>query len=183
LNERHRRNGWADRNAEYLYYQNLVGAWPLSLARALACAAKAAREAGEHTQWGEGNAEYNAALSSFVIGTLGDPQFQSELESFVTPLLRPGCVNSLALTLLKLTAPGVPDIYQGNELWDLSLMDPDNRRPVDFVLRQRLMQKAATVSAEEAWADWASGLPKLWLIRQTLQLRARRGDLFATAAK
>ena len=75
------------------------------------------------------NPAYDAALRDFVTGTLGDQEFIADLERFVAPLVEPGHVNSLAETLLKLTTPGVPDIYQGNELWDLSLVDPDNRRP------------------------------------------------------
>jgi (1->4)-alpha-D-glucan 1-alpha-D-glucosylmutase len=155
----------------------------LSVTRVLAYMQKAAHEAKEYTVDPEGNEEHDAALRKFVIATLADSEFMADLESFVTPLVKPGCINSLALTLLKLAAPGVPDIYQGTELWDLSLVDPDNRRPVDFALRQELLAKAATLSAEEAWREWHSGLPKLWLIRQVLNLRARRPDLFAASAK
>ena len=81
-------------------------------------------------------------------------------------------------TLLKLTAPGVPDIYQGNELWDFSLVDPDNRRPVDFKACQRMLADARTVTAAQAWKRPDEGLPKLWLTRQVLALRARRPELF-----
>ena len=170
INERYRRGGGPERNAEYLYYQTLVGAWPLAEDRAIAYMEKAVHEAKENIggiTWRE-----------FVAATLGDPKFRTDLENFVAPLVKPGYVNSLALILLKLTAPGVPDIYQGTELWDLSLVDPDNRRPVDFALRQQMMAKAAALSAEEAWQEWASGLPKLWLIRRTLRLREPRPDLF-----
>lgn len=182
LNERHRRDGWPDRNAEYFYYQTLVGAWPVSVPRAVACMAKAACEAKEHTQFVQANAKYDAALREFVVATLADSEFRSDLENFIAPLLQPGYAKSLALTLLKMTAPGVPDFYQGSELWELSLMDPDNRRPVDFASRQKLIATAKTMSAEEAWSHWESGLPKLWLIRQVLALRARRPDLFDTTA-
>ena len=118
----------------------------------------------------------------FVTTTLADSKFRTDLESFVAPLLEAGYVNSLALILLKLTAPGVPDIYQGTELWDLSLVDPDNRRPVDFALRQQLIAKAAALSAEGAWQERVSGLPKLWLIRRMLRLRERRPALFSVNA-
>jgi (1->4)-alpha-D-glucan 1-alpha-D-glucosylmutase len=182
LNARHRRDGQPDRNAEYLYYQTLVGAWPLSVERALAYMEKAAREAGEHTSWTNANAGYESALRDFVVGTLDDPQFREALEDFVVPMLQPGYVNSLAQTLLKLTVPGVPDIYQGNELWELSLVDPDNRRPVDFQRRQELMAKVTALSAAEAWQEWDSGMPKLWLLRRVLHLRRRRPELFSPAA-
>ncbi len=183
MNERHHRHGWPDRNAEYLYYQTLVGAWPLSAERALAYMEKAAHEAKEQTRWSKRNAQYDSALREFVTATLADAEFTGDLERFVKPLVRPGCINSLAQTFLKLTAPGVPDFYQGAELWDLSLVDPDNRRPVDFALRRELLAKAATLSAQAAWSEWASGLPKLWLIRRVLQARARRPDLFDASAK
>jgi (1->4)-alpha-D-glucan 1-alpha-D-glucosylmutase len=183
LNEKHHRHCWPDANAEYLYYQTLVGAWPLSNERALAYMEKATHEAKEHTQWSEKNAEYDAAMAEFVTATLADAEFVKDLESFLNPLLKPACINSLAQTLLKLTAPGVPDIYQGTELWDLSLVDPDNRRPVNFAERQSLLAKAAALSSEEAWSQWQSGIPKLWLFRRVLNLRAQRPDLFASSAK
>ncbi len=182
MNARHRTNGQPDRNAEYLYYQTLVGAWPLSVERAVAYMEKAVREAGEHTSWTGKNTAYESALRDFIAASLADSKFREDLESFVAPMLKPGCVNSLAQTLLKLTAPGVPDIYQGNELWDFSLVDPDNRRPVDFPLRQQLMAKVNTLSAAEAWAQWESGLPKLWLLRNVLHLRRRRPELFSPDA-
>jgi len=182
MNKRYRHDGWPDRNAEYLYYQTLVGAWPLPATRALAYMQKAAHEAGEHTCATSPNANYDAALRQFVTATLADAGFLQDLENFVAPLLKPGCINSLAQTILKLAAPGVPDVYQGTELWDLSTADPDNRRPVDFALRQQLLVKAAAVSAEQAWREWPSGLPKLWLIHRALKLRARRPDWFGAAA-
>jgi (1->4)-alpha-D-glucan 1-alpha-D-glucosylmutase len=77
----------------------------------------------------------------------------------------------------------VPDIYHGMEVWDLSLVDPDNRRPVDYEARKKLLEAAATLQADAAWAEWESGMPKLWLIRRVLNLRARRSELFAASAK
>ena len=179
MNGKHRRNGWPDHNSEYLYYQTLVGAWPLSVERAQAYMEKASCEAKQHTDWTRRNATYETALRDFVARTLQDPEFKSDLEQFLTPLVEAGRVNSLAQTLVKLTAPGVPDIYQGTELWDLSLVDPDNRRPVDFEVRRGLLEDAATLSAEEAWRRREEGLPKLWLIRKTLAARAQRPEWFA----
>ena len=86
-------------------------------------------------------------------------------------------MNSLALTLLKLASPGVPDIYQGAELWDFSLVDPDNRRPVDFDLRRRLLAELEGMPPEQVMARIMEGLPKLWLIRQALRLRRQTPDL------
>jgi len=178
MNEQHRRGGFPDRNAEYYFYQTLVGAWPLSVERALAAAQKAARESHQYTSWTQCHETYEGALRHFVTAVLNEPEFTASLERFVAPLLEPGWTNSLAQTLLKLTAPGVPDLYQGTELWDLSLVDPDNRRPVDFTLRRRLLAEAGRMSAMEAWRRRAEGVPKLWLIQRTLALRARRPGLF-----
>jgi len=89
----------------------------------------------------------------------------------VAPLVAPGRVNSLAQTLLKLTCPGVPDIYQGTELWDTSLVDPDNRRPVDYAARRALLRRLEGATPEEVMAEAESGLPKLWVIQRALSLR------------
>jgi (1->4)-alpha-D-glucan 1-alpha-D-glucosylmutase len=186
MNEKHRRDGWPDRNAEYLFYQTLVGAWPLSLDRALAYLEKAACEAKQHTNWSDRDAAYEAALRSFVTGALGDREFVEEVERFVQPLVRHGYVNSLAQTLLKLTAPGVPDLYQGTELWDFSLVDPDNRRPVDFALRpdalaaltQRPETDGLQAFVDELLQHPTDGRIKLWVIHQTLQFRRSHAALF-----
>ena len=143
LNESHRADpSLPDRNAEWLLYQTLVGAWPLSAERALAYIEKASKEAKEHTSWVDPDPVYDDALRRFVEGVLGDTEFAASLEAFVAPLVEPGRVNSLAQALLKLTSPGVPDLYQGCELWDHSLVDPDNRRPVDFSVREQLLAEA-----------------------------------------
>ena len=125
------------------------------------------------------NEAYEEALKEFVAGLLGDREFVADLEGFVEPLIEPGRVNSLSQALIKLTAPGVPDIYQGNELWDLSLVDPDNRRPVDYEVRRKLLAELAGGPTPEAILGRSDeGLPKLWLTRQALHLRRRRPELF-----
>jgi (1->4)-alpha-D-glucan 1-alpha-D-glucosylmutase len=174
LNKRYRRDGLPDRNAEYLLYQTLVGAWPIETERAIAYMEKASREAKVHTSWTQPNPDYDDALRQFIEGTLNDQEFKADLETFVKPLIEPGRVNSLAQTLIKLTAPGVPDFYQGTELWDLSLVDPDNRRPVDYALRRRLLSELEGMRVEEIWSRIDEGLPKLWIISQTLKLRRSR---------
>lgn len=178
LNERHRQENMPDRNAEYLFYQTLVGAWPIDAERATAYMEKASREAKAYTSWTDPNPGYEAALRAFVEGVLSDAAFQAELESFVGPLIEPGRVISLAQTLLKLTTPGVSDLYQGTELWDLSLVDPDNRRPVDYRRRRRLLAELDSMTPETVWQRVDDGLPKLWVIRQALALRRRRPQLF-----
>lgn len=177
-NAQHRRNGWPDRNTEYLLYQTLVGAWPIEVERVCRYMEKAAREAKTHTSWTAPNAAYEQALRSFVEAILADNVFLDDLAAFVAPLVEPGRITSLAQTLLKLTVPGVPDIYQGTELWDHSLVDPDNRRPVDFARRRALLAELDGASPETIWARLDDGLPKLWVIRQALHLRRRRPALF-----
>jgi len=172
-NERHRRDDVPDKNAEYLLYQTLVGAWPCATERAVAYMEKAAREAKVRTSWTDPNPVYDAGLRAFVERVMGDAQFTADLRAFVEPLVEPGRITSLAQTLIKLTAPGVPDFYQGTELWDLSLVDPDNRRPVDYERRRRLLAEVATLTPEEMWRRIDEGIPKLWVIRQGLGARQR----------
>jgi (1->4)-alpha-D-glucan 1-alpha-D-glucosylmutase len=177
-NARHHRGEWPDRNAEYLFYQTLVGAWPIETDRMLAYMTKVSREAKAHTSWTSPSETYDAALRAFVESAMADLTFTVDVEAFVAPLIAAGRVNSLAQTLLKLTAPGIPDIYQGTELWDLSLVDPDNRRPVDYAFRRRLLAALDRATPDEIMARSDEGLPKLWVIRQALHLRRLRPALF-----
>lgn len=182
INKRHKKNHLPDANAEYLLYQTLVGAWPIDANRAAGFMEKAAREAKHHTTWERPDTEYEKALQGFVSGILADKDFLSDLEAFVMPLVLPGRINSLSQTVIKLTAPGVPDLYQGSELWDLSLVDPDNRRPVDFELRRRRLSELEGMRPEQVMAEMDKGLPKLYVIWRTLQLRKARPELFAPGA-
>jgi len=177
-NERHRKNHFPDRNIEYVMYQTLAGAWPVSQERLLAYMEKASCEAKQHTDWNHRDAQYDQALKNFVTNVIEDRDFIADLETFVALLAEAAQINSLAQTLIKLTAPGVPDIYQGNEIWDFSLVDPDNRRPVDFELRKRILADAKELSAADAWKRRDEGVPKLWLIQKTLAFRARHEGLF-----
>jgi (1->4)-alpha-D-glucan 1-alpha-D-glucosylmutase len=179
MNEAFHQNNFPDRNAEYLFYQTLVGAWPLSESRAQFYMEKAAHESKQHTTWTNRNEIYENVLKNFVSKMLKNLEFTSDVEKFVETISEAAAVNSLALTLIKLTAPGVPDIYQGCESWDLSLVDPDNRRPVDFVSQQKLLAKINLLTVEKIWARRAEGLPKLFLIQKTLKLRERFADFSA----
>lgn len=176
------KNRTPDRHAEYLLYQTLLGAWPLSPERCWSYMLKACREAKIRTSWQEPNAGYEDSLREFIEGVYASCEFIDRLEKFLAPLVPAGRINSLAQTLIKLTAPGVPDFYQGTELWDLSLVDPDNRRPVDYDARHGALARCAMLSAGEALAQIDTGLPKLWLIARTLRLRAARPELFACDA-
>lgn len=177
-NARHRSARGPDPATEYLIYQTLVGAWPIDSERLTAYLQKAVREAKQHTTWTQPDPDYEEAIRDFAENLLADPEFCGMIEAFVAPLIPPGRVNSLAQTLVKCTAPGVPDIYQGTELWNLSLVDPDNRRPVDFEQRQRLLAELDTLSVDQILARADDGLPKLWVIRQALALRRRRAGAF-----
>jgi (1->4)-alpha-D-glucan 1-alpha-D-glucosylmutase len=175
-----------DRNTEYLYYQTLIGAWPLPMDRAQAYMLKAVREAKQQTSWVANNKEFEDALSLFIELTLNYAPFLKELQQFVARIVDAGRVNSLAQTLMKYTAPGVPDLYQGTELWDLSLVDPDNRRPVDYAVRKRLLHELNQMTGEDAVARIMfraeEGLPKMWTIHKALQLRRERPEYFGAEA-
>ncbi len=190
-----------DRNDEYLLYQTLVGTWDQEQPGTPAFAEyrtrianymeKATREAKLHTSWVNPNAAYDNAMRHFVEAILDDRQrnrFLIDLDRFRQKVAFYGKLNSLTQKLLLLTVPGVPDIYQGTELWDFSLVDPDNRRPVDFVRREVILAQLATYAehageqllplAREVLDDWQDGRVKLFLVAKLLQLRQAQPDLF-----
>jgi len=139
---------------------------------------KATREGKQQTSWIDPNPSFERGLDTFIDGILGDEPFLTDFQKFVAPLVEPGRANSLSQTLIKLTAPGIPDIYQGMELWDLSLVDPDNRRPVDYELRRRLLLELDHLDVEKIRSRSDEGLPKLWVTRQALALRRERPATF-----
>jgi (1->4)-alpha-D-glucan 1-alpha-D-glucosylmutase len=153
-----------DRNEEYLIYQTLVGVWPIEPERLDPYLEKALREAKTNTNWLEPDLRWEAAVKRFARALLGNSDFLRTFEPFVERVAHLGEQIALGQTLLKLTCPGVPDIYQGDELLDFSLVDPDNRRPVDWDLRRRLLDHPPA---------------KLSLIRRTLEIRAHRPEAFA----
>ena len=155
-----------DHNFEYFLYQTMVGAWPLEQERALAYCEKAMREAKTHTSWTDPHTDYEESIRSFVRSLYEDEEFVEELARFVDDLEKYGHETSLAQTLIKLTAPGIPDLYQGTELWNFSLVDPDNRRPVDYDVRRQLLHELPGLSPEAIWQRRQEGLPKLWIIRR-----------------
>jgi (1->4)-alpha-D-glucan 1-alpha-D-glucosylmutase len=177
-NDHHRTQFKPDRNLEYFYYQTLVGAWPIDVRRMRSYLLKAAREAKQHTSWTTPNDDYEAALKKFVEGTMEDNQFLTSVEAFSKELQQWGRVNSLAQTLLKLTVPGVPDIYQGSDLWDLRLVDPDNRTAVDFSVRREMLGQLNDLKAENVLERWDEGVPKLWTIHRALSVRKAHPEIF-----
>ncbi len=182
MNEARKTGGMPDANMEYFLYQTMAGAWPLSLDRLRQVLLKAAREAKVHTSWTEVNEAYEKALMDFLEAILKDRAFMKDFASFVDSLVIPGRKSSLAQTLILLSAPGIPDIYQGTETWDLSLVDPDNRRFVDFRAREVLLEKVKKASAAEALEHWDEGMPKLWTISKMLAFRKAFPHLFSPDA-
>lgn len=160
-----------DPNFEYLFFQMVFGAWPISEERLLSAVLKSAREAKVNTSWRLPRADYEGAVLDFARSALRDPAFAGDLQRLVDRLSPASTALSLSLCLLKLTAPGVPDIYQGSELWDLSLVDPDNRRPVDFPLRSGLLRELEGLTPQRALGARSVGLPKLWVTATALQVR------------
>lgn len=176
-----------DRNDEYRFYQVLLGAWPADPPRLQEYMAKAVKEAKERSSWINPNEAYEAALAAFVERVLAGPEaarFRPVFTAFQDRVARSGLVNSLSQTVLKIASPGVPDFYQGSELWDFNLVDPDNRRPVDFDTRRQALDRVDTLLARPP-AERAPGIAALldgWqdgvvkLLVTVAALRARRAD-------
>ena len=174
---------YPDRNSEYFLYQTMIGAWPIDKDRLTAYMEKAMREAKRQTSWTQQNREYEEALGLFIERILDSNWFIAELESFVNRILYAGRINGLSQTLLRYTVPGVPDTYQGSELWDLSLVDPDNRRPVDYALRSRILSElGAGMSIERIMESMDSGTPKLWVAHTALCVRRDHPEWFGADA-
>jgi (1->4)-alpha-D-glucan 1-alpha-D-glucosylmutase len=159
-------------NEAYLVFQTLVGAWPLELERLEAYVEKALREAKVNTNWVEPDEAYERGVRDWCRGLYANGAFMDELEGFAERVAREGERSALGQTLLKLTVPGVPDVYQGDELWSLSLVDPDNRRPVDWGRRREAL------AVLRAGAEPTRETIKLFLIHRALELRARRPEAF-----
>jgi (1->4)-alpha-D-glucan 1-alpha-D-glucosylmutase len=191
-----------DRNDEYAFYQMLLGSWPPDIAinnadavrmdafrlRLEGAMTKAMREAKIHTTWAAPNAAYEDAVITFIRSALDTTRKNAFLESFAAfqdEIATAGMYNSLIQTVLKLTLPGVPDFYQGSELWELNFVDPDNRRPVDYERRKQLLRGISQDRDRRLWdhlnaqsTEWRDGSVKLRLMFELLQLRKRQSSLF-----
>jgi (1->4)-alpha-D-glucan 1-alpha-D-glucosylmutase len=178
MNASFRRHGFPDANSEYFFYQTLVGTWPIDSGRLVPYMLKASKESKEHTSWTDPNPVFEASLQAFVEGVLGHAEFITDLTAFLEPLVRPAMMASLAQNLIKCTAPGIPDVYQGTELWDLSLVDPDNRRAVDYSRRRRMLADLNRLSVEAILDRHAEGLPKLFVLQRALLVRRQHADVF-----
>jgi (1->4)-alpha-D-glucan 1-alpha-D-glucosylmutase len=194
-----------DRNEEYLFYQTLLGVWPLHPMngteyevferRIKDYMLKAAREAKVNSSWISPNLPYENALLKFiedVISPAPNNPFMQDFDPFRKKVSYYGMLNSLSQTLLKITSPGVPDFYQGTEIWDFSLVDPDNRRPVDFDIRKDMLktlkEKMATRGsdlpgfARGLLQDWGNGSIKLYVTFRSLNYRRENRELFMEGA-
>jgi (1->4)-alpha-D-glucan 1-alpha-D-glucosylmutase len=199
LNRKHRGRvdgvGAPDKNDEYLLYQTLLGVWPYAVdgvdeefrERVVAYMDKATREAQVNTSWTTPNEAYDLALQRFVRALL-DPKrsgrFLKDFAGLWDTVCRAGAFTALSQQILKLTSPGVPDVYQGTEVWDFSLVDPDNRRPVDFAARARMLRdlrrrKPSARLANDLVGCIGDGRIKLFATERTLALRRERAELFA----
>lgn len=195
LNRNERINEAPDANEEYLLYQTLVGSWPLYpmdapyIQRIVAYMIKAMKEAKIHTSWVDPNEDYEWAVSQFIERILKNQSFLQDFQSFIRPIMRAGMFNSLSQTLLKMTSPGVPDFYQGSELWSFTLVDPDNRQPVDYSHRINLldairkeMENDRISFLSESLKHLEDGRLKLFLISQVLQFRKSHEELFQSGS-
>jgi (1->4)-alpha-D-glucan 1-alpha-D-glucosylmutase len=158
-----------------LLWQAVVGCWPASPERLHGYAEKAMREAGDRTTWTAPDESYEAAVHTAVDAAFDDPKVHALVEELVAELAEPGWSNAISAKVVALTMPGVPDVYQGSELWELSLVDPDNRRPVDFEHRARLL-----ASLPDGEPVPVSDVAKLQLVTVALRLRRDRPELFTS---
>ncbi|MBA2269482.1 MAG: malto-oligosyltrehalose synthase [Chthoniobacterales bacterium] len=182
-----------DANEEYLLYQTLLGTWHVDatgaavpsateeyIGRIQAYMTKALKEAKVNTSWIQPNEQWDTAMREFISGLLG-PEKNKFLPAFLPlaeEIARLGAINSVAQVVLKLTSPGVPDIYQGNEIWDFSLVDPDNRRPVDYQLRREMLARVQHAAPAELLQSWPDGAIKLFVTHRLLTFRREQPALF-----
>jgi (1->4)-alpha-D-glucan 1-alpha-D-glucosylmutase len=171
--------GAIDRRAQWFVLQTIVGAHPLPLDRARDVVMKSLREAKDRTSWTRPDADYERDVLEFTERVLGDRAALAAIDEVVAELVEPGRVNSMTMLTLRTLSPGIPDTYQGTQLWDDSLVDPDNRRPVDYAQRVAMLERIESLPVGAAWRDDdGSGLAKLALLRRLLALRSERPGAF-----
>ena len=178
----HREGAWPDAMTEYAFWQNLIGAHPIEEPRLCGHLQKAMREAKLHTSWHRPNEAYENAVLEFARRVLQDVELMREVAAFVAALDRPARLTGLAQLTLKLTAPGVPDIYQGNEVWRHDLTDPDNRRAVDFAALHEKLRRVRDLPAQAVMTDRDPDLQKLFLTHRLLSLRKALPEAFGEHA-
>jgi (1->4)-alpha-D-glucan 1-alpha-D-glucosylmutase len=194
MNAPHRANGIPEANTELLIYETLIGMWPLDdgdlpavRGRLKQYLEKAAREAKTHTSWTAPNPAYEESLLGFADAILSDTAFCEELVRIQKRIAFYGFLNGLSQVVLKAAAPGAPDFYQGTELWDLSLVDPDNRRPVDYASRSATLKKMKaaaendSLSIDSLLRRWHDSRIKMFVTWKMLDARSRHAQLFRDA--
>jgi (1->4)-alpha-D-glucan 1-alpha-D-glucosylmutase len=168
-----------DANEQILIYQTLLGAWPIEVDRLKQYITKALREAKTNTSWIDINEDYESRVLLFVEGLYSSQEFTKDLDPFQKKLEYFGALSSLSQLVLKITSPGVPDIYRGTELWDFSVADPDNRRPVDFALRNDALGKLQNgFQLNNLVENWSDGRLKMYVMWRLLNFRREHSDLF-----
>lgn len=181
-------NSAPDSNEEYFIFQMLIGAWPFDgnpgekfFERSRAYLQKVLREAKEHSSWAAPDEEYEEEIYSYLKKLINDKDFLKSFNEFHKRVAAYGALKSLSQSLLKITAPGIPDIYQGTELWDLSYVDPDNRRPVDYKLRKEYLKELENASLEELprlKKEYSNGKIKMFCQHKALKTRAKYSEVF-----
>jgi malto-oligosyltrehalose synthase/4-alpha-glucanotransferase len=190
INAQYKTNSFPDANDEYFIYQTMVGAYPMPgtedhfTSRTEAYLEKAMREAKLHSNWTTPNEEYEQATKQFIKSILSEQSsFLESFKNFQEQITDAGISNSLAQVVLKFTCPGVPDVYQGAELWDLSLVDPDNRRAIDYEKRRAFLESFSHTEDEQLlstlWEQRANAQVKLWLTHKLLTERRQHPELFS----
>ncbi len=185
LNKETLQENYIDPNDEYFIYQTLIGTYPMPgentsnyTDRLKAYLEKALREGKQHSNWANPDVDYEQKVQQFAIGLLDKSSaFWTNFCALHKKVCDFGIVNSLVQLLLKFTLPGIPDVYQGTELWDLNLVDPDNRRPVDYVQRLKWLKKMpSSVTVTQLWKERYSGVIKLWMVQLLLNERDLETD-------
>lgn len=170
-NAKHKESSIPDANTEYLFYQTLIGCWPISIERISQYMEKAAREAKINTNWFNPNLEFESGLKTFIRNVMNDSDFTKSLTEFLKLISVSSETNSLSQLTLKLTAPGIPDIYQGSEIWNNSLTDPDNRRQVNYNQIIEYFSELNTMNYKEILYSGKDGMIKQFLIKNILNTR------------
>src|SRR5262249_9781313 len=168
-------------NEQVLIFQSMLGAWPIESDRFKQYIVKGLREGKTHTSWTDINEDYELRVLSFIDSLYANEEFLAGFVRFYKKISYFGAVSSLSQVVLKVTSPGIPDFYRGTEIWDLTLADPDNRRPLDFSLRAEMLERLSneTGDLDALLEQWPDGRLKMYITYTLLSFRRRHSDLFS----